>query len=577
LIGAVGFSVQANTAQTVESDIEDQLILEAEAEATQLSEWLTSNEMPVRLLSAHPTFNRSETKIRSHIDEQLQTSLPDRVEAVHVVDTGREVIVTSTENDRINDSVSDTSWIRRTSFTGFDDVINSDPYRNSRGDTVMAFMSPVTSQPRLAVVLVVPADNIEFNRAIEGTFTEVVRPVPGSTQVLFSDSPREEPRLQPYIPDETQADIPEIRNGVGDETGFRTNGSKSAELDSKHVVAYAPVEGTDWVVIKHTPAENAFALREDIRWGLLLFVGIALAGVIVIGGTVGRNTAGEIRRLSRKATEIERGNYDVTVSQRRSDEIGRLSASLDSMRVALKQRIRETERSRKEAEQLNEQLQVLDRLLRHNLNNDMNVIILQAESIKQEDPDSIQDCVETIVKKSNQLLEKTDKQRKITQALSTESPPRRLDAASQINSAVETTRAAYPEASITVDTPESAPVLATDQLQDVIQELLENAIEHSLERPEVDVTLDTGGATTTIRIADNGPPIPEMDREVLTSNREIDPLNHGSGIGLWLVFWIVRRAGGHLGYEETTEGKAITVYLHTPDRQQGDRLTSSSA
>lgn len=39
---------------------------------------------------------------------------------------------------------------------------------------------------------------------------------------------------------------------------------------------------------------------------------------------------------------------------------------------------------------------------------------------------------------------------------------------------------------------------------------------------------------------DDGPGIPEMERAVLETGEAVDPLYHGSGLGLWLVFSAVR-------------------------------------
>jgi signal transduction histidine kinase len=565
-ITLVGIYVQGEAAETIENDVEDQLVLEAETEATQLSEWLEGNKMPARLLSAHPTLNGSATQAQAHLENQIQTSLPDQISAAHIVDTGKGTFVSSTTTERIGDSVEDTAWSRQTSFTGFDDVVVSDPYRQEQGETVVAFLTPVVNEPQWVLMLTVPADEIQFQQAIEGTFTEVVRPVPGSTAVLFSDSPHQQATLQPYVPNATQSDIPELRNGLDGDTGFRVAGTKSAHLDRQYVTAYAPVMGTDWVVIKHAPAENAFGVRQDIRYGLLAFIAIALVGVLVIGGTLGRNTTRSIRDLSEKATQIENGNYDVTVEQDRPDEIGHLAESLDSMRDTLGRRITEAEQSRKQAEQLNEQLQVLDRLLRHNLNNDMNVIRLSAEAIEMQSSDGAKQHAKTILEKSDALLAKTEKQRKITRVLSTDSERIELDGVTGVESAVETVRSAYPDATVTVDSPDHATILATPEFDEAILELLENAIEHNdRDKPDVTVTLTRSETAVEIQISDNGPGIPEMDRQVLLSEQETDPLHHGSGVGLWVVFWAIQRAGGQIDIDENyPRGSVVTLHLQTP-------------
>jgi len=45
-----------------------------------------------------------------------------------------------------------------------------------------------------------------------------------------------------------------------------------------------------------------------------------------------------------------------------------------------------------------------------------------------------------------------------------------------------------------------------------------------------------------------------MERNVVTGSADITPKHHGSGLGLWLVKWIVDRSGGELAFEESDLG-----------------------
>lgn len=62
-------------------------------------------------------------------------------------------------------------------------------------------------------------------------------------------------------------------------------------------------------------------------------------------------------------------------------------------------------------------------------------------------------------------------------------------------------------------------------------------------------------------IVDNGPGLPDSEREVLEAGEET-PLTHGSGIGLWLVYWTVTYAGGEVTIEDRSpRGTRVTVTL----------------
>lgn len=68
-----------------------------------------------------------------------------------------------------------------------------------------------------------------------------------------------------------------------------------------------------------------------------------------------------------------------------------------------------------------------------------------------------------------------------------------------------------------------------------------------------------GGAVT---VADTGPAISDQDRRILSGDQDPTAVDHGQGVGLWLVVWAVRRANGTVEYEQRESGgKQITVQL----------------
>ena len=59
---------------------------------------------------------------------------------------------------------------------------------------------------------------------------------------------------------------------------------------------------------------------------------------------------------------------------------------------------------------------------------------------------------------------------------------------------------------------------------------------------------------------DDGPGLPEQERAVLAAGRET-PLEPTSGLGLWLVYWIVTSLGGELVFPEVETGTTVAVRL----------------
>jgi len=63
-------------------------------------------------------------------------------------------------------------------------------------------------------------------------------------------------------------------------------------------------------------------------------------------------------------------------------------------------------------------------------------------------------------------------------------------------------------------------------------------------------------------VRDDGPGLSEFDRDVLESGEAIEPLSHGSGLGLWLVYWAVERSGGDISVaDREPRGTEIAVRL----------------
>ncbi|WP_058367505.1 PAS domain S-box protein [Haloparvum sedimenti] len=198
---------------------------------------------------------------------------------------------------------------------------------------------------------------------------------------------------------------------------------------------------------------------------------------------------------------------------------------------------------RREREQ---RLAVLDRVLRHDLRNRLNVVIGHASGIEAGEGE-IAHHVDRIKKASENLLSLSNAARRFRSALRGDVDLEPV----QLDEVVATAAAGicddYPHAEIET-TLASVSVLANDSVAVAVEELLTNAVVHCDRDPHVRVSLerDPGvdeGPTAVLRVTDNGPGIREADRAPLAGTDET-PTEHASGIGLWLVRWTVEDAGG---------------------------------
>ncbi|MFC6977001.1 ATP-binding protein [Halomicroarcula sp. GCM10025709] len=60
---------------------------------------------------------------------------------------------------------------------------------------------------------------------------------------------------------------------------------------------------------------------------------------------------------------------------------------------------------------------------------------------------------------------------------------------------------------------------------------------------------------------DNGPGIPDQELETINQGEET-PLQHGSGLGLWIVYWTVSLYGGEVTFvNNSPRGAAVILSL----------------
>ncbi len=76
---------------------------------------------------------------------------------------------------------------------------------------------------------------------------------------------------------------------------------------------------------------------------------------------------------------------------------------------------------------------------------------------------------------------------------------------------------------------------------------------------------DSSGAEEIVFvIRDDGPGIPQDQRQMLETGAET-ALEHGTGIGMWIIDWLVTKFGGELTIEDRTpRGTRLTIRLPGP-------------
>ena len=242
--------------------------------------------------------------------------------------------------------------------------------------------------------------------------------------------------------------------------------------------------------------------------------------------------------------------YDVRVSPLQRG-FGTLTGRLISLRDVTEQRQRE------------QQLEVLNRLLRHNFRNDATTIQGNASLLRDAltDPDARQ-RLETIERTVETMIERNERFSHLTGRLGG-TDRESIDLAAELEELVAAKRRRHPEVAIAFDRTAPARVDTGGIVVSALDELLTNSIKHNdADKPRVEVSIATpeGRDAIRLRIRDNGPGIPEREIGPIDRGTET-PLEHASGVGLWLATWIIREVNGSLTFSETEDGTAVTVSL----------------
>ena len=219
--------------------------------------------------------------------------------------------------------------------------------------------------------------------------------------------------------------------------------------------------------------------------------------------------------------------------------------------------------ARREAENLAETLSVLNRVLRHDIRNDVNVIEGYVDLIAADADTDADEHVEVVRDHTSRIVQLADYARDTEQLVAEgASNVERMDVVERLDAVCRDVRAAFPDATVVTDFPDRAEVRANRLVCSAFENLVENAIEHHPEPdPRVRVSVDPGGDATAVVVADDGLGIPDDEVAVLESGAE-SALEHSDGMGLWLVNWIVTYSGGDVEFAENDPtGSEITVRL----------------
>lgn len=220
-----------------------------------------------------------------------------------------------------------------------------------------------------------------------------------------------------------------------------------------------------------------------------------------------------------------------------------------------------------ERRQREQRLDVLNRLLRHNVRNELNLVRGNIELTKANLGDGNYERLDEAIKTVDNIVARSDKVGRLSRLLEAETSDR-IDIARELRGEHETGSLSEAEGTVTIALPDNVSVAGGESLVAAFEELVTNALEHNdSEQPAVTLTVneeESDDDNVVIDVVDNGPGIDRQEVETLGAGRET-PLQHSSGVGLWLVNWVTQRAGGTVSFENVEDGCRVSVSLPRAD------------
>ncbi len=224
-----------------------------------------------------------------------------------------------------------------------------------------------------------------------------------------------------------------------------------------------------------------------------------------------------------------------------------------------------TVRARTEARQahvVSDALGFVNGLIRHDLRNDLNTIHGYADLIRTDADSADSERASVIAERAEEALTRIETTGVVAETLLGDPDLERVDLATITAEMAAQVESTY-DLTVTTDLPDHAPVTANAGLESVVDNLLENAVEHNdAEKPRVHVEVETATGTVRLSVADNGPGIPDEQKENVLDPRGGEAENGG----LSLVQTLVEEYDGDVWIEDNDpRGSVFTVELPRSD------------
>lgn len=224
-------------------------------------------------------------------------------------------------------------------------------------------------------------------------------------------------------------------------------------------------------------------------------------------------------------------------------------------------------------EEQRDNLEVLNQIVRHDIRNDLQVVLAGVELLEEHVDEDGLSSLEMAMDGARNAVELTNTARDMAEVmLRTEADHEAIALRRTLKRQIDELESEHPAAEVEIDgTIPHVAVQANELLDSVFRNLLKNAVQHNDKSvPEITVFGETTDDAVVVRIADNGPGIRDTQKDQIFGKGEKGLNSEGTGIGLYLVHTLVESYGGDVWVEDNDpEGSVFYVELPQSNTEPG--------
>lgn len=203
--------------------------------------------------------------------------------------------------------------------------------------------------------------------------------------------------------------------------------------------------------------------------------------------------------------------------------------------------------------------QVIARILRHNVRNKLTPMLGYASKIAEETEEPISGYAQLIVNDCEKLEQTAAHAREMREVVQNRDQMTTVSLGTTVRTAAASVDEAFPNGELISHIAETPDVTAHPELGTAIRHLIRNGFEHNdSETPRVEAVVKQRSDSPIVKIVDNGPGIDTYELEIIEEHGE-SALEHGSGVGLWIVDRIITYSEAVLEFETTATGTTATI------------------